>query len=133
MAYDLDQEMDKLAQLVAQRAHRKLGKPRSLRLVDENAPEQPEPVGAAEPACLPDWTSFAPIDVSARARKMHDIMVIANTYGWQIAVTHFLMTRGKPYLSDLTDPQLDDLLDRMRGYVDAAEMGASLADYLPAN
>lgn len=60
-------------------------------------------------------------------------MVIANTYGWQIAVTHFLMTRGVPYLSDLTDPQLEDLLDRMRGYVDAAETGSSLPDCLPAN
>jgi len=59
---------------------------------------------------------------------MHKIMVIANAHSWQIAVTHFLMTKGVPYLSDLTDPQLDDLLDRMQGYVDAAETGASLAD-----
>jgi hypothetical protein len=36
------------------------------------------------------------------------------------------------YISDLTDPQLDDLLDRMNGYVDAASMGCSLADSLPA-
>jgi len=69
--------------------------------------------------------------VSERALKMHKIMVIANTYSWQIAVTHFLMTKGAPYLSDLTEPQLDDLLDRMHGYVDAAETGSSLAD-LPA-
>lgn len=132
MAYDLDQEMDKLAQLVAQRAHRKMGKPRDLRLVGASEPEPPR-LGAAEPVALPDWTSFQAIDVSPRARKMHEVMVIANTHGWQIAITHFLMTRGVPYLSDLTEPQLDDLHDRMRGYVDAAEMGASLADCLPAN
>lgn len=74
-----------------------------------------------------------PLDVSERARKTHEIMVIANTYGWQIAITHFLMTKGVPCLSDLTDPQLDDLLDRMHGYVDAAEIGASLPDCLPAH
>jgi len=62
---------------------------------------------------------------------MHKIMVIANTHSWQIAVTHFLMTKGVPYLSDLSDPQLDDLLDRMQGYVDAAETGASLDEALP--
>ena len=59
-------------------------------------------------------------------------MVIANQYGWQIAVTHFLLTKGVPYLSDLSDPQLDDLLNRMDGYVDAAEVGASLEGCLPA-
>jgi len=64
---------------------------------------------------------------------MHSIMVIAHTYGWQIAITHFLITRGVAYLSDLTDPQLEDLLDRMHGYVDAAETGSSLPDCLPAN
>ncbi|KRG65191.1 hypothetical protein ABB26_05140 [Stenotrophomonas humi] len=62
---------------------------------------------------------------------MHKIMVIANTHGWQIAVTHFLMTKGVPYLSDLTEPQLDDLLDRMHGYVDAAEIGACMHDAMP--
>ncbi|KRG63921.1 hypothetical protein ABB26_10105 [Stenotrophomonas humi] len=71
------------------------------------------------------------MDVSERALMMHKIMVIANTHGWQIAVTHFLMTKGVPYLSDLTTPQLDDLLDRMHGYVDAAEMGACMHDAMP--
>lgn len=132
MAFDLDQEMNKLAQLVALRAHRKMGRPPALHLVGESTAEVALPVGTAEARSLPDWTTFAPVDVSERARKMHEVMLIANTYGWQIAVTHFLITRGKPYLSDLTDPQLDDLLDRMRGYVDAAETGASLADCLPA-
>ncbi|UNK43438.1 hypothetical protein MNO14_04970 [Luteimonas sp. S4-F44] len=63
---------------------------------------------------------------------MHEIMHIANAYNWQIAVRHFLVTKGVRYLSDLTDPQLDDLLSRMHGYVDAAETGASLPDCLPA-
>lgn len=63
---------------------------------------------------------------------MHAIAMIANANNWQIAITHFLRTRGVPYLSDLTDPQLDDLLSRMDGYLDAAETGCSLADCLPA-
>ena len=45
----------------------------------------------------------------------------------------FLESRGQSHIADLTDPQLDDLLDRMNGYVDAAEMGCSLADCLPAS
>jgi hypothetical protein len=131
--FDLDQEMDKLAQLVALRAQRKMGQAPNLRLVGEGELDE-QPQGASpELPTLPDWTTFAPIDVSERARKMHAIMVIANTHGWQIAITHFLVTRGVPYLSDLSDPQLDDLLDRMHGYVDAAETGASLANCLPAS
>lgn len=63
---------------------------------------------------------------------MHAIMAIANSHNWQAAVTHFLMTTGVPYMSDLTDPQVDDLLGAMQGYVDAAQMGASLPDCLPA-
>lgn len=130
--FDLDQEMDKLAQLIALRAQRKMGQPRSLRVVGKSEPENQLSAASAEQPSLPDWTTFAPIDVSDRARKMHEIMVIANSYNWQIAITHFLMTKGVPYLSDLSDPQLDDLLDRMHGYVDAAETGSSLANCLPA-
>jgi len=130
--FDLDQEMDKLAQLVALRAQRKMGQPRNLQVVGESVPEDQPSAASAEPPSLPDWTTFSPIDVSDRARKMHQIMVIANSYNWQIAITHFLMTKGAPYLSDLSDPQLDDLLDRMLGYVDAAETGSSLAHCLPA-
>lgn len=76
---------------------------------------------------------FPPVDVSPRARKMRGVMRIADRHGWHCAITHFLESRGVSYLSDLTDPQLDDLLDRMHGYVDAAETGASLADCLPAS
>lgn len=64
---------------------------------------------------------------------MRSIQRIAAKYQWQDAVTMFLETKGVPYLSDLTDPQLDDLMDRMHGYVDAAETGSSLPDCLPAS
>ena len=86
---------------------------------------------AVPPPSPPD-VEFPPVDVSPRARMMRKIMRIANQHGWQMAITHFLETRGVPYLSDLSDPQLADLLDRMNGYVDAAETGCSLADCLPA-
>lgn len=83
------------------------------------------------PAAPPDLT-MEPVDVSPRAKKMRAIVRIAEMYGWNSAITHFLETKNTAYLFDLTDPQLDDLLDRMHGYVDAAETGASLPDCLPA-
>lgn len=111
-----------------------MGKKPSLHAVGSERAREPQEEAAEEPPSrLPDWTTFQAVDVSERALKMHKIMVIANTYSWQIAVTHFLMTKGVPYLSDLTGPQLDDLLDRMHGYVDAAETGACLEDALPVN
>lgn len=125
------ERLDRMAELIAQRAKRKLGMPRDLRLVGSESRLQAEPE-ADDPPSLPDWTTAQPIDVSPRARKMHSIMSIANSYNWRIAITHFLMLNGVPYLSDLTDPQLDDLHDRMMGYVDAAETGCSLEGYLPA-
>lgn len=126
------ERLDRMAELIAQRAKRKLGMPRELRLVgSESAPKPVEESVEEPPSRLPDWTSLQPVDVSERAVTMHKIMVIANTHSWQIAVTHFLMTKGVPYLSDLTEPQLDDLLDRMHGYVDAAEMGACMHDAMP--
>ncbi|MEJ7808516.1 MAG: hypothetical protein WKG03_21665 [Telluria sp.] len=90
---------------------------------------------AASP--LPPDTSadlqFPAVDVSPRAIKTRAILYIADMHKWHLAITHFLEIRGKPYLSDLTDPQLEDLLQRMEGYVDAAETGSSLADCLPAS
>lgn len=80
----------------------------------------------------PPDQAFPPVDVSPRARATRAILRIADMYGWHSAITHFLETKGTPYLSDLTLPQLHDLLGRMEGYVDAAETGASLADALPA-
>lgn len=85
------------------------------------------------PPPAPADVVFPEVDVSPRAQKMREILRIANVHSWQAAVVHFLSSRGCGYLSDLTDPQLDDLLDRMEGYVDAAETGASLADCLPAS
>ncbi|QTK37296.1 hypothetical protein [Xanthomonas citri] len=73
-----------------------------------------------------------PVDTSPRARKVRSIIRIADLYGWHSAITHFLDMKRASYLSDLTMPQLDDLLGRMQGYVDAAEIGASLPDYAPA-
>lgn len=128
MELNLEQELDKLAQLVALRAHRKAGLPRSLHLVRASEPQPDPPIPA-----LPDWSSHQAVDVSDRAQKMHEIAMIANAHGWQIAITHFLRTKRVAYMSDLSDPQLDDLLDRMHGYVDAAVTGCSLADCLPAS
>lgn len=85
---------------------------------------------AAPPAAA---VEFPPIDVSWRARTMRAILRIAEQHRWHDAITLFLETRNASYLSDLTDPQLEDLLDRMHGYVDAAETGSSLADCLPAS
>lgn len=72
------------------------------------------------------------LDQTPRARKCREITRIANMYRWQEAITLFLDSRGAEHLSDLTDPQVDDLLDRMHGYVDAAETGCSLVTDLPA-
>ena len=73
-----------------------------------------------------------PVDMSPAARKTRAIIRIADMYGWHSAITHFLDLKGVAYMTDLTLPQLDDLLDRMHGYVDAAETGSSLPDCLPA-
>lgn len=124
------EQLDRVAELLAQRAKRKLGAPRELQVAGRERELEPQP---APVAILPDWTTIQAIDVSPRARKMHAIMAIANAHSWQAAITHFLICSGAPYLSDLTDAQLDDLLRRMQGYVDAAEMGACLPDCLPAS
>ena len=73
------------------------------------------------------------LDQNPRAVKVRAILRIAQTYNWQSAVAHFLDTRGAAYLSDLSDPQLDDLMDRMDGYVDAAMTGCDSIDSLPAS
>ncbi|WP_162405142.1 hypothetical protein [Pseudoxanthomonas jiangsuensis] len=92
-----------------------------------------ELAAAMPPAPSPADIDLPPVDVSPRARTMRAIVHIADQYDWRSAITHFLDSRGVSYLSDLSDVQLDDLLDRMRGYVDAAEIGASLVDCLPAH
>ena len=85
------------------------------------------------PTPSPADVDFRPVDVSPRAKRMRAIMRIADMYGWHSAITHFLELKGVSYLSDLSNPQLEDLSDRMEGYVDAAMMGASLEDCLPAS
>lgn len=62
-----------------------------------------------------------------------DILRIAQTYGWQGAIAHFMDTRGVGYLSDLSEPQLEDLHGRMLGYLDAAQTGCDSIDALPAS
>ncbi|MCU1139470.1 hypothetical protein [Stenotrophomonas maltophilia] len=89
-------------------------------------------LAAALPPAPPDSNVGAPLDRSPRARKIRAIQRIADAHCWHSAITHFLDLKDAEYISDLTDPQLDDLLDRMNGYVDAASMGCSLADSLPA-
>ncbi len=90
-------------------------------------------LAAAMPPPMPAEMVFQPIDISPRAKKMRAILRIADMHQWHSAITHYMETRGSVYLSDLTDPQLDDLLGRMDGYVDAAMTGSSLADCLPAS
>lgn len=90
-------------------------------------------LAAALPPPTPPDIEFPPVDVSPRARKMRRVLRIADCHGWRSAITHFMESRGVAYLSDLTAPQLDDLLDRMEGYLDAAETGSSLEDCLPAS
>lgn len=75
---------------------------------------------------------LSPLDTSPRARKIRAIMRIAVQYNWPDAVPHFLDTKGVGSILDLSPPQLDDLMARMDGFVDAAEMGCSLPDCLPA-
>lgn len=75
---------------------------------------------------------FAAVDVSPRAIKTRAILRIANAHNWHDAIVHFLETKGVPYLSDLTEPQLEDLMQRMEGFVDALETGSSLPDCPPA-
>ncbi|RLK56263.1 hypothetical protein BCL79_0647 [Stenotrophomonas rhizophila] len=89
-------------------------------------------LAAALPPVAPDVSQGAPLDISSRAKKTRSIQRIADAYNWHSAIVHFLDMKDASYISDLSEPQLDDLLERMTGYVDAAEMGCSLADSLPA-
>ncbi len=100
-----------------------------------------EPPSALETSAMRAWNAYegaaehlaAPaLDVSPRAIKTRAILRIAQTYGWQSAIAHFLDMRGAAYLSDLTDPQIEDLHGRMDGFVDAAATGCSLMDCPPA-
>lgn len=126
MSNEFHQQLDRVAELLAQRAKRKLGHKTQLQVVGkERPPDRDEQ--AVDPLAL------QPVDASPRARTMRDILRIARAHQWEDAIVHFLETRGVSYMSDLSEPQLGDLLDRMNGYVDAAEMGCSLPNCLAAN
>ncbi|MBS0218104.1 MAG: hypothetical protein JSR63_07940 [Proteobacteria bacterium] len=72
------------------------------------------------------------LDTSKEARLRRQIARIADRYHWWSAVTMFLDNRALSSLEELSRPQLEDLLDRMNGYVDAAEHACDLPDDLPA-
>jgi len=90
-------------------------------------------LAAALPPAPQGNTLSAPLDSSPRAKMMRAIMRIADSRGWHSAITHFLDMKGVSHMTDLSQPQLDDLLERMNGYVDAADTGCSLADCPPAH
>lgn len=81
----------------------------------------------APPPPPPD--DVVPADVSPDAVKRRAVLRIAQSYAWGMdAVRHFLDTRGVRYLADLSEPQLDDLHERMLAYKDAADNGFSSPD-----
>lgn len=80
----------------------------------------------------PPPSTLQAIDVSPRGIKIRAIQRIADSYRWPDAIPHFLDMKGAAYISDLTDPQLEDLMQRMEGFVDAVETGSSVADCPPA-
>lgn len=121
--------MEALAHVIAERV--KGAKPARALVEGDGTPDSQSSAQPETPT-LPDGMTFQAVDVSPRAKLMRSIVRIADAYGWHSAIVYFLETKGVAYMSDLTDPQLEDLLDRMEGYVDAAEVGASLEDYLPA-
>lgn len=101
---------------------------------------QPRPAQSQESEA---WRAFQfhnaqvivpPLEQTARARQQRAINRIAGRYSWgPETVAHFLDTRGATYLGDLTDPQLEDLHDRMMAYEDSAMHGCSSPDEPPAN
>lgn len=90
---------------------------------------------SARPPASPEseaWRSFQhaqtyqapPLDQSERARAIRAINRIAVQFSWgQQAVTMFLDTRGAGYIADLSEPQLQDLHERMLAYEDATMNG----------
>ena len=91
-----------------------------------------ELAAAMPPTPLSD-IDYPSVDISQRAIKMTKVIRIAHNYNWPDAIPHFLRSRGVSHILDLSDTQLDDLEDRMDGYVDAAMTGCSLVDCLPAS
>ena len=90
-------------------------------------------LAAAMPPSSAGLVDYPTVDVSPRGLKMAEILRIADQYNWHKAIQHFLRTKGVQHPSDLSDPQLEDLMQRMEGYVDAVETGCSLPDCPPAS
>lgn len=75
-----------------------------------------------------------PLEQTPRARQERAVNRIAGRFHWgPEAVAHFLDTRGASYVADLSDPQLDDLHERMLAYEDATMTGCSSPDEPPAS
>ena len=73
-----------------------------------------------------------PLDTSHKARLCRKIQRIADRHRWQVAIDDFLDKKGVGCLESLTEPQLEDLMGRMEGYLDAAHQGCDMPDDLPA-
>ena len=90
---------------------------------------------AARPAASPEseaWRAFhhhqsfqpIPLDTSPRGIAIRAINRISAAFSWgPQAITMFLDTKRVGNLADLTDPQLDDLHERMLAYEDSAMNG----------
>ena len=130
---EMSKEIDRVAELLALRAQLKMGTKPQLRAVGSGITQDDQPKTEVAPAQSLEVLVFNPVDTSHRAKATREILRIARSNQWEDAIVMFLETKGVPYLSDLTEPQLDDLLGRMHGLVDAAENGYSLPDCLPAH
>lgn len=89
----------------------------------------PSAEGEAWQAFAWNQQALAPpgLDQSRRARMTRAINRVALRYPWgKGAVEHFLDMKGAGYLSNLTEPQVEDLHGRMQGYADAAEAGCDM-------
>lgn len=124
--------VERMAALVATIAQRKQGKTPILHVVGEPAANASERAAYAahNAGQLSDGCPTLPeVDASPAAIQRRAVLRIAQCYPWGMgAVRHFLDTRSVAYLSDLTEPQLDDLHGRMQAYKDAADNGFSSPD-----
>lgn len=93
-------------------------------------------LNAALPPPPPPTDGFlglpALLDMSERARSIRRIADIANTRGWQLAVTRMLDSRHACYVSDLCDDDVFALLRQLERYEDCAEACCDPDDCFPA-
>lgn len=131
MAVELNQaRVDKLAAMLEARMGIK--KTPALHVVGATSANASERAAYAAHSAgqLSDGCPALPeVDASPSAIQRRAVLRIAQCYPWGMgAVRHFLDTRGVAYLSDLSEPQLDDLHERMLAYKDAADNGFSSPD-----